>query len=170
MLSQPTHKSHPPVMPGCYPGKPPVKIPEKVVPQVERLSTLNVKPAAPSDWDAYARMPLEVLEEARISQFVLEECVEETTRFSVEEQVAAMAVQEAISKWGAIMDKRFGVDDEVMTQIRNLKKKVDGMSMKVDVRDPDVRRGMCKAAPRVQFKSDDALKAQGRASEQIRSG
>ena len=44
------------------------------------------------------------------------------------------------------------------------------MPMKVDVEDPNVRRGMCKAVPRVQFKSDDALKAQGRASEQIRSG
>ena len=60
---------------------------------------LKVKPAAPRYWDAYARMTLEVLEEARISKFVLEECAEETTRFSVEEQIAAMAVQEAISKW-----------------------------------------------------------------------
>ena len=69
---------------------------------------------------------------------------------------------------GAIMDKRFGLDDQHLQQIRKLKKKVDGMSMKVDVRDPEVRRGMCKAAPRVQFKSDDALKAQGRI--QSRSG
>ena len=95
MLSQPTHKSHPPVMPGYYPGKPPVKIPKKVDPQVERPSTFRVQPATPAYWDAYARMTLEVLEEARISKFVLEECAEETTRFSVEEQIAAMAVQEA---------------------------------------------------------------------------
>ena len=164
MLSQPIHKLHPPMKP-----LPPVKISEKGVPQVERLSTLKVQPATPSYWDAFARMTLEVLEDSRISKYVLEECAEETTRFSVEEQIAAVEMQEAISQWGAMMDKRFGVNEEVKTQIRNLKKKVDGMSMKVDVGDPDVRRGMCKAVPRVQFKYDDALKAEGRASEQIRS-
>ena len=84
---------------------------------MERISTLNVKPAIPSYWDAFARMTLEVLEEARISQYVLEECAEET-RFSVEEQVAAVEMQAAISQWSVMMEKRFGVNEKVKTQIR----------------------------------------------------
>ena len=95
------------------------------------MKGFQVKPAAPSYWDAYARMTLEVLEEARISQFVLEECAEETTRFSVEEQIAAVEMQAAISQWSAMMDKRFGVNEEVKTQIRNLKKKVVGKPRKL---------------------------------------
>ena len=93
----------------------------------------------------------------------MEECAEGTTRFSVEENIAAVEMQAAISQWSVMMDKRFAVNEEVKTQIRNLKKKVVGMPMKVDVEDPSVRRGMCKAAPRVQFKSRE------RTSEQIRS-
>ena len=59
------------------------------------------------------------------------------------------------------MNQRFGVNEKVKAQIRNLKKKVVGMLTKVDVEDQGVRRAMCKAVLRIQFKSQE------RTSEQI---
>ena len=89
---------------------PPAKILVKETPSTERYCSLTVTPVSTAFWDSFVRMMLEIIQEARTCQYVIEECAEPYTRFTVAEQVAAIEVHMAITQWSATLDKRLGIN------------------------------------------------------------
>ena len=72
--------------------------------------------------------------------------MEQTTRFTVAEQVAAIEVHLAMTQSSAVLDQRLGMDEKMRQQLIELKKKGATMPMNMDF-DENVKRGLCKAAP-----------------------
>ena len=97
-------KAPPPVPPGYLPGNPPAKGGAKgsmPSPQ-ERPVSFLIKAAPPIFWDCYAKMLLGIMDDARLIKFLVEECAEfGMSRFNIEDQLAAIAVQQGKSTLGS---------------------------------------------------------------------
>ena len=71
---------------------------------------MRMEPITNEFGDEFAKMVLEVLKEARMNQYVLEECAEQNTRFTLQEQIVAMEVHTAVVQWSAVLSRRMGLN------------------------------------------------------------
>ena len=101
-------------------------------------------------------MLLSIMDDARLSQFVLEECAESgTARFNIEDQMAAIAVQQGMSTLGSWISKHQWVGSGYRDRIRALKETIRNSEIKYDLEGPGQRNAFTKAAPRIAIKIEE---------------